>query len=174
MSALAAASSWHEIAFNNSTQRERNSRAAATWRSTRSTHIDLLVGNYLSNYFLDLAEAIRTGASRFRRPRRTENMRFYERCLPARLTLRPWPVGLPVVKPAGRWDWFVFDNATAAFWESMRPLVRHVLDGTLTRCGLRATVRAPVLHFRCASAPLNRHSQYHFQRYSFYRAAARR
>ena len=35
-------------------------------------------------------------------------------------------------------------------------------------------MHAPVLHFRCASAPLNRHSQYHFQRYSFYRAAARR
>ena len=162
------------IAFNNSTQRERNSRAAAGWRMTRATHVDMLVGNYLSHYFSDLGHAIATGAASFKRPRRTEGMRFYERCLPAQLTLRPWPAHLPRVQPTGRWDWFVFDNSTAAFWDSMRPLVRRVLDGALDKCGLRASVRAPVLHFRCASAPLNRHSQYHFQRYSFLRAAARR
>ena len=174
MSATPAPPSWHAIAFNNSTQREINSRAATAWRKTRSTHIDMLVGNYLSNYFQDLGEAIRTGASWFKRPRRTDGMRFYERCLPPKLPLRPWPPFLPRVKPAGHWDWFVFDNQTDAFWSSMRPLVRHVLDQTLDRCGLRATLSAPVLHFRCASAPLNRHSQYHFQRYSFFRAAARR
>jgi hypothetical protein len=165
---------WQAIAFENSTQREVNSRAAATWRQKRAIHVDLLVGNYLSHYFQELAEAIRNGASRFTRPRRTEGMRFYERCLPAGITLRPWPSSLPRVQPQGRWDWFVFDNATALFWDSMRPLVRHVLDGSFARCGLRATVRAPVLHFRCASAPLNRHSQYHFQRYSYFRAVARR
>ena len=170
----AAMSDWTAIAFENSTQRERNARAAAPWRQTRTIHIDMLVGNYLSHYFQELAEAIRSGAARFKRPRRTEGMRFYERCLPPALTLRPWPVSLPRVRPEGRWDWFVFDNQTALFWDSMRPLVRHVLDGSFERCGLRATVRAPVLHFRCASAPLNRHSQYHFQRYSYYRAVARR
>ena len=56
----------------------------------------------------------------------------------------------------------------------MRPLARSVLDHTFARCGLRATVSAPVLHYRCASAPLNHHSQYHFQRYSFLKAAGRR
>ena len=63
---------------------------------------------------------------------------------------------------------------TSTQWQSMRPVVRYVLDKALAKCGLRATIPAPVLHFRCASAPLNRHSQYHFQRYSFYKAAARR
>ena len=82
----------------------------------------MLVGNYLSNYFQDLGEAIRTGASWFKRPRRTDGMRFYERCLPPKLPLRPWPPFLPRVKPAGHWDWFVFDNQTDAFWSSMRPL----------------------------------------------------
>lgn len=117
----------------------------------------------LSHYFQELAEAIRAGKSRFIRPRRTDGMRFYEQCLPKMLVLRPWAKSLPRVVPEGRWDWFVFDNSTARFWDSMRPIVRHVLDGSFAKCGLRATVRAPVLHFRCASAPLNRHSQYHFQ-----------
>lgn len=115
--------------------------------------------NYLSHYFQALAEAITSGEARFKRPRRTDGLRFYERCLPASLVLRPWPASLPRVQPIGRWDWFVFNNATADFWISMRPLVRIILRGAFERCGLRATVRAPVLHFRCASAPLNRHSQ---------------
>lgn len=165
---------WEQISFENSTARARNSRNAAAWRQTRSIHIDLLIGNYLSHYFEELAAAITNGAPRFIRPRRHDNMRFYSKCLPAMIPLRPWPVQMPHVRPAGRWDWFVFDNATAAFWRSMRPIVRYVLDRAFASCGLRATVPAPVLHFRCASAPLNRHSQYHFQRYSFYRAAARR
>lgn len=168
------AASWSAIAFENSTKRELNSRAAAAWRQTRAIHVDMLIGNYLSHYFQELAEAIRTGAASFKRPRRTEGMRFYERGLPPAIRLRPWPLSLPRVQPQGRWDWFVFSNETARFWDSMRPLVRHVLEGSFARTGLRATVGAPVLHFRCASAPLNRHSQYHFQRYSYYRAVARR
>ena len=32
-------------------------------------------------------------------------------------------------------------------------------------------VKDPVLHFRCASTPINRKSVYHFPRYGFYRAA---
>jgi hypothetical protein len=167
-------SAWDAILFNNSTARERHSRAVTEWRKTRATHVDLLVGNYLSHYFAALADAIKDGSKQFRRPRRTEGMRFYESCLPGRIGLSPWEPSYPRVHPVGKWDWFVFENSTNLFWESMRPIARHVLDSTFNTCGLRAEVRAPVLHFRCASAPLNHHSQYHFQRYSFYRAAARR
>ena len=64
-------------------------------------------------------------------------MRFYERCLPPKLPLRPWPPFLPRVKPAGHWDWFVFDNQADALLvvDARR---RHVLD-SLDRCGLRAS-----------------------------------
>ena len=169
-----ATADWHEILFENSTTREKASRVVTKWRQGRAMHVDLLVGNYLSHYFAELGEAIKTGRPKFKRPRRTGGLRFYESCLPASMSLNPWPESLPRVQPKGRWDWFVYENDTAAFWDSMRPLVRSTLDRTFERCGLRASVRAPVLHFRCASAPLNRHSQYHFQRYAFYRAAAQR
>ena len=172
--AVPAIPAWAEVRFNGSLSRARASRSVTDWRSKRTTPVDLLVGNYLSNYFQDLAEAIRTGSRRFKSPRRTDGLRFYERCLPRAIPLSPWPAWLPRAQPRGRWDWFVFDNETDAFWRSMRPLVGAVLDRSFSRCGIVATVSAPVIHFRCASAPLNRHSQYHFQRYSFYRAAARR
>ncbi len=167
---------WATILFNNSSKREKASRIVTKWRQTRATHVDLLVGNYLSNYFADLAEAIKSGQPKFKRPRRTDGLRFYETCLPAGMRLKPWPshAGIPSVTPAGRWDWFVYENATSRFWESMRPLVAHTLERAFDKCGLRATVQVPVLHFRCASAPLNRHSQYHFQRYSYFKAVARR
>ncbi|KOO34535.1 hypothetical protein Ctob_011067 [Chrysochromulina tobinii] len=152
--------------------REKASRGVTKWRQSKATHVDMLVGNYLSNYFQDLAEAIRKGAPKFKRPRRTDGMRFYDSCLPGGINFKT--ATIPKVRPAGRWDWFVYENATARFWESMQPLVEHTLDHAFDKCGIRATVSAPVLHFRCASAPLNRHSQYHFQRYSFYKAAARR
>ena len=170
---------WAELAFENSTKREINSRAVTEWRKTRKTHIDLLVGNYLSHYFEMLAHSIATGAIRFKMPRRSDGLRFYERCLPNTIFLRPWGTvpllkGLAPIKPAGQWDWFVFNNETALFWESMQPIVKRVLDHTFKACELRATVKAPVLHFRCASAPLNRHSQYRFMRYAYLHAAARR
>lgn len=163
-----------DVLFNHSLKRERAARSVAAWRRTRKTPIDLLIGNYLSDYFRALAEAITARQPRFRRPRRTDGHPFYERCLPKALVLSPWRADLPAVRPAGRWDWFVFDNETDAFWSSMRPLATRVLDAAFAKCGLDATVGAPVIHFRCASAPLNRQSQYHFQRYSFYRAAARK
>ena len=34
------------LAFDNSTARERNSRAVSEWRRTRTINIDLLIGNY--------------------------------------------------------------------------------------------------------------------------------
>ena len=163
---------WATILFNNSSKREKASRGVTKWRQSKATHVDMLVGNYLSNYFQDLAEAIRKGAPKFKRPRRTDGMRFYDSCLPGGINFKT--ATIPKVRPAGRWDWFVYENATARFWESMQPLVEHTLDHAFDKCGIHATVSAPVLHFRCASAPLNRHSQYHFQRYSFYKAAARR
>ena len=163
MAAIAAAPAWDTILFNNSTAREKASRVVTKWRQTRSTHVDLLVGNYLSHYFAVLADAIRSGAAKFKRPRRSDGLRFYESCLPAGMRLSPWPPTIPRVAPAGKWDWFVFHNSTSVFWDSMRPLVTHTLDHAFAKCGIAATVRAPVLHFRCASAPLNRHSQYHFQ-----------
>ena len=45
VAAAVATAQWHDIAFENSTQRERNSRAATEWRKTRATHVDMLVGN---------------------------------------------------------------------------------------------------------------------------------
>ena len=67
----------------------------------------------------------------------------------------------------------VYTRQTQLFWRSMQPLVHRVVGDALTRCGLRPVVKDPVLHFRCASAPINRKSMYHFQRYAFYRAALR-
>ena len=64
----------------------------------------------------------------------------------------------------------VYTRQTQLFWRSMQPLVHRVVGDALTRCGLRPVVKDPVLHFRCASAPINRKSMYHFQRYAFYRA----
>ena len=177
MALSSAATDWTSISFENSTKREANSRAITEWRKTRTTHIDMLIGNYLSHYFEVLANSIRTGAAQFRMPRRSDGMRFYDRCLPNTIPLKPGPPyldGLDRITPRGRWDWFVFGNETALFWASMQPAVKRVLDHTLRACDLRAAVKAPVLHFRCASAPLNRHSQYRFMRYSFFRAAARR
>lgn len=162
---------WSVIAFENSTKRERASRSVSKWRASRSINVDMLVGNYLSHYFSELADAIKTNKPKFKRPRRTDGMRFYESCLPGGMIQNAI---VPRVQPQGRWDWFVYDNETALFWDSMRPLVAKTLERAFTKCGLRATVNAPVLHFRCASAPLNRHSQYHFQKYSYFRAAARR
>ena len=67
----------------------------------------------------------------------------------------------------------VYTRQTQLFWRSMQPLVHRVVGDALTRCGLRPVVKDPVLHFRCASTPINRKSVYHFQRYGFYRAALR-
>ena len=124
--AAAAASStpeWATILFNNSSKREKASRGVTKWRQSKATHVDMLVGNYLSNYFQDLAEAIRKGAPKFKRPRRTDGMRFYDSCLPGGINFKT--ATIPKVRPAGRWDWFVYENATARFWESMQPLVEH-------------------------------------------------
>ena len=163
-----------DVLFNHSLARERAARSVSAWRRTRKTPVDLLIGNYLSDYFKGLAEAITSRQARFRRPRRTDGHPFYERCLPKMLVLSPWRADLPAVTPAGRWDWFVFDNETDAFWSSIRPLATRVLDDAFAKCGLTAAVGTPAIHFRCASAPLNRQSQYHFQRYSFFRSALRR
>ena len=126
------------------------------------------IGNYLSDYFRGVAQSIVTG-QKFHNERRTLNHTFYANCLPASLDLST----LPRVKPRGRWDWMVYTRQTQLFWRSMQPLVHRVVGDALTRCGLRPVVADPVLHFRCASTPINRKSVYHFQRYGFYRAALR-
>ena len=101
--AAVAPITWDTILFENSTRREEASRGASAWRKTRSTHVDLLIGNYLSHYFATLADAIKQRQAKFKRPRRTEGMRFYESCLPAGLRLTPWTGTWPRVEPAGRW-----------------------------------------------------------------------
>ena len=126
------------------------------------------IGNYLSDYFRGVAQSIATGQT-FHNGRRTLNHTFYSRCLPASLDLS----ALPRVKPRGQWDWMVYTRQTQLFWRSMQPLVHQVVGDALTRCGLLPVVEDPVLHFRCASTPINRKSVYHFQRYGFYRAALR-
>ena len=133
-------------------------------------------------------QAIKEGKGVFHRPRRTGGVVFYERCIPERIIRREaspiarswfaealaWSAPLPDVTPQGTWDWFVFSSETSLFWRSMAPVVDAILGRAIHACGLTIDVTAPVLHFRCASTPFNRQSQYHFQRYAYYAAAARR
>lgn len=126
--------------------------------------VDLLIGNYLNDYFRGAAQALAARRQEFRNERRALNFTFYQRCLPETLDLRPYAH----IRPKGRWDWFVYTRATQSFWRSMQPMVHRVVGNALAKCGLLPTVRDPVLHFRCASAPINRKAMYHFPRYSFY------
>jgi hypothetical protein len=66
-------------------------------------------------------------------------------------------------------SWFVFNDQLHTFWLCMRTLINSILDNALTKSNLKKVVNYPVIHFRCADTPFIRHSQYHFQKYKFYK-----
>jgi len=67
--------------------------------------------------------------------------------------------------------WFVDDKKKETFWLSMKPLVHKLIDDALTKANLKIVVDMPTIHFRCADTPFIKHSQYHFQRFSFFKQA---
>jgi hypothetical protein len=66
-------------------------------------------------------------------------------------------------------SWFIVNNQLHYFWTCMHPLIHSILDNALIKSNLKKVVEYPVIHFRCADTPFVRNSQYHFQKYKFYK-----
>jgi alpha-N-acetylglucosamine transferase len=65
--------------------------------------------------------------------------------------------------------WFMYNNLYYKFWLCMKDIVYIILDNAFIKSNLKKTIEYPVIHFRCADTPFVRHSQYHFQKYEFYK-----
>lgn len=65
--------------------------------------------------------------------------------------------------------WFMYNNLYYKFWLCMKDIVYIILDNAFIKSNLKKTIEYPIIHFRCADTPFVRHSQYHFQKYEFYK-----
>lgn len=67
--------------------------------------------------------------------------------------------------------WCLKDQKSEKIWMIMKPLIQEIYDDAFSKSGLVKKIEHPVIHFRCADTPFNLHSQYHFQKYAFYKKA---
>ena len=135
------------------------------------------IGNQLCFYFSDLGKCIYNQKDF----EYTSNLKksFFFKDLPHTIKYTPELFnihqqikGLPKrVTQGGHGNWEIIDNDMLLFWKSMKPLIHKILDTALTKNSLRTTIDAPVIHFRCADTPFNKHPNYKFQYYRFFKDA---
>ena len=141
------------------------------------TNINIDIGNCLSNYFYYLGLSI-LKKTNFKFEVKNENFikklpsfikynhdEIYNTFKVNSITLNTFKTKIKSPNSI----WFMDDNFNYNFWLCMKDLVYTILNDALIKSNLKKKVDYPVIHFRCADTPFVRNSQYHFQKYKFYK-----
>ena len=67
--------------------------------------------------------------------------------------------------------WNTSNNTTYSIANILKPIMQKVMEDAFIASDMVKDVEHPVIHFRCADTPFNRHGEYHFQKYSFFKQA---
>ena len=128
------------------------------------------IGNILCVYFYDMGCSWRDGKKFILGS--NDDREFYKN-FPVEVEIPDDLPDLPILKdsldPVTVWN--IQTNDVQEFWAKMKPYIHKILDDTLEKSGLKMEQKVPVIHFRCADTPFNRHPEYHLQKYTFYKKA---
>ena len=127
------------------------------------------IGNRLSTYFREMAVSWNNGQTYVTDVFFKNDDEFYKN-LPTKIDPPSDFPGIPSsIKPHD--DWICDREDILQLWKVMKPYIHKILDETLEKSGLKMEQKVPVIHFRCADTPFNRHPEYHLQKYTFYKKA---
>lgn len=138
------------------------------------------IGNYFCEYFFVLASSIINKQNFY-----FKNVKELNEYIPSNITfyddkkysryIEETYNSLNIInfdhRQYSQYMWFIESNNHINVWNIMKPIINKIYEDMFTKMGLNKIVDYPVIHFRCADVPFNRHPQYHFVRYSFYKMA---
>jgi len=128
------------------------------------------IGNILCTYFYDMGCHWRDGKKFMLNS--IDDRDFYKN-FPTEVDIPVDLPTLPVLK--GEPDpfdvWHLQTDEALEFWSKMKPYIHKILGETLVKSGLQIEQKNPVIHFRCADIPFNKHRDYHLLKYDFYKQA---
>lgn len=128
------------------------------------------IGNILCIYFYDMGCHWRDGKKFMLNS--IDDRDFYKN-FPVEVDIPADLPTLPVLK--GNPDpfdvWHLESDEAREFWSKMKPYIHKILEETLVKSGLQIEQKNPVIHFRCADIPFNKHSDYQLLKYDFYKQA---
>jgi len=144
-------------------------------------NVKLDIGNRLSAYFFNLGLAILQKKDFINDEKYVYDSHFFFQYIPGTIKYDFDDIhncliskGIKYEDFSKIWDvsgWEIETDERYYFWQCMKPLVHQILDDTFKKCNLDKKVEYPIIHFRCADTPFNKHSMYHFQYYPFFKDA---
>ena len=67
--------------------------------------------------------------------------------------------------------WATYTKEQETIHKIMKPTINRIFNETFIKLNLKKEINHPIIHFRCADIPFNKHNMYYFQKYEYFNKA---